>query len=81
MTDEQVLAFDVVVPFNNRRLISDMLRPKLEDRINDRLQTDIIRRNDPAQSELGISVTNAAHTKKRALAERLYLEINGHCPF
>lgn len=81
MTDEQTLTHDVTVPFNNRRLISTMLRPNLQDRINDRLQSDIIRRNNLQQAELGIEVVNAAHTGKRALAEKIYLEINAHSVF
>ena len=81
MTDEQTMAFDVTVPFNNRHLIAMMLKPKKEDRIADRLQKDLIRNNWPEQAALGISVTNVAHDRKRALAERAYLEINSHLPF
>lgn len=81
MTDEQTLVHDVTVPFNNRKLISTMLCPKLQDRINDRLQKDIIHRNNPQQSGLGIEVVNAAHTSTRARLEKLYLEINTRLPF
>lgn len=78
MTDEQTLTFDVTVPFNNRHLMSTMLRPKLQDRINDRLQKDIIKRNNPKQAAIGVDVVNAAHTSRRAFMERAYLEINSH---
>lgn len=80
MTDEQTIAFDVTVPFNNRHLMSTMLRPKLQDRINDRLQKDVIRLNNSNQADLGIEIVNAAHTKKRTLFERAYLELNAHLP-
>lgn len=81
MTDEQALGFEVTVPFNNRRLISLMLKPKLQDRIADRLQRDIISQCNPKQAKMNIHVVNAAHTGKRALLERLYLEINARLPF
>ena len=59
---EHLLSFEISIPYNNRHLVSMMLRPKLNDRINDRLQNDIIVRNNPVQAALNISVTNVAHT-------------------
>ena len=81
LISEQLLSFDVTIPFNNRRLISLMLKPKLEDRIEDRLQKDIIKTNNSTQASLNIDVVNAAHTQKRAKIEKLYLTINSHLPF
>lgn len=78
---EHLLSYEITIPYNNRHLISLMLRPKVSDRINDRLQNDIIALNNPKQAALNISVTNVAHTKKRAALERLYLLINSHSPF
>ena len=78
---EHVLSFDITIPYNNRHLISLMLRPKISDRINDRLQKDIIEFNNPKQASLHIDVVNAAHTDKRALMERAYLFINTHLPY
>lgn len=78
---EHMLSYDITIPFNNRHLISLMLRPKLQDRINDRLQKDIIRTNNPKQAELNISIVNAAHTSKRAFMEKAYLFVNTHLPF
>lgn len=78
---EHLLSHEITIPYNNRHLISLMLRPKVSDRINDRLQNDIIALNNPKQAALNISVTNVAHTKKRAALERLYLLINSHSPF
>lgn len=78
---EHILSYDITIPFNNRQLVYLMLRPKLQDRIADRLQGDIIKVNNPEQDALHIRVVNAAHTRKRALMERLYLFINTHLPF
>lgn len=78
---EHLLSYDVTIPYNNRHLIALMLRPKTSDRINDRLQTDIIALNNPEQASLHISIINAAHTQNRALLERAYLNINSHFPF
>lgn len=78
---EHLLSYEVTVPYNNRHLIALMLRPKTGDRINDRLQTDIITLNNPDQAALNVNVVNAAHTQNRALLERAYLNINSHLPF
>lgn len=77
---EHMLSYDITIPYNNRHLISLMLRPKIPDRINDRLQKDIIEFNNPKQASLHIDVVNAAHTDKRALMERAYLFVNTHLP-
>lgn len=77
---EHILSYDITIPFNNRNLISLMLRAKLEDRILDRLQRDIIMKNNPKQAELNVDIVNAAHTTKRAFMERAYLFINTHLP-
>ena len=81
LTCEHLLSYDVTIPYNNRRLIALMLRPKTADRISDRLQTDIIALNNPKQASLNISVINAAHTHNRAVLEKAYLTINSHLPF
>lgn len=78
---EHMLSYDITIPFNNRHLISLMLRPKLQDRIDDRLQKDIIRTNNSKQAELNINIVNAAHTSKRAFMERVYLLVNTHLPY
>lgn len=78
---EHILSYDISIPFNNRYLISIMLKAKLEDRINDRLQKDIIKTNNQQQFDLNINVVNAAHTSLRAHLEKMYLVINSHLPF
>ncbi len=78
---EHMLSYDITIPFNSRRLIYTMLRPKLQDRIEDRLQKDIIRINNPEQYALNVNVVNVAHTDKRAMLEKMYLNINSHLPF
>lgn len=78
---EHLLSYDVTIPYNNRHLIALMLRPKTVDRINDRLQKDIIALNNPKQAALNVNVVNVAHTHNRAILERAYLNINSHLPF
>lgn len=78
---EHMLSFDITIPYNNRHLISLMLRPVIRDRINDRLQKDIIKYSNPQQALLHIDVVNVAHTDKRALMEKAYLFVNTHLPF
>lgn len=78
---EHMLSYDITIPFNNRRLIDTMLKPKLQDRIEDRLQKDIIKINNPEQAALNIDIVNAAHTNKRAIMEKIYLNVNSHLPF
>lgn len=78
---EHLLSYDITIPYNNRHLVSLMLRPKTNDRINDRLQIDLIALNNPKQALLNVSVTNVAHTRKRAVLEKAYLLINSHLPF
>lgn len=78
---EHMLSYDITIPFNNRYFVALMLRPKLQDRISDRLQKDIIKFNNPKQAELNIDVVNAAHTSKRALIEKIYLFVNTKLPY
>ncbi len=81
LISEHLLSWDITIPFNNRHLISIMLKPKIADRIADRLQTDIIKLNNPIQASMNINIVNAAHTHKRAIAEKIYLAVNSHLPF
>lgn len=78
---EHMLSYDITIPFNNRYLIALMLKPNLRDRISDRLQKDIIEKNNQKQSDLHIDVVNAAHTSKRAIMESVFLFVNTHLPY
>lgn len=81
MTSEHLLSYDITIPFNNRRIVELLLRAPLKNRIEDRLQFDVTRRNNKALSRLNIHIVDVNHTRMRAVIERLYLEFNSHLPF
>ena len=53
----------------------------LNMRIKDGIQKEIIGSTNSAIEETGIHVQDVSHTKKRALIERAYLEVNTRLPF
>lgn len=81
MTGQHVLSYDITIPFNNRRLLEMMLTFPLNMRIRDGIQKEIIHVMNPVIENTGIHVQDVSHTKKRALIERAYLEINSRLPF
>ncbi len=80
LTGEHMLTNEITVPFNNRALLDLMLRTPLEKRMHDHLHKDIMNAMDPRIEALGIHVVNGNETKKRAIFERLYYDINNHLP-
>lgn len=78
---EQMLVFDVTIPFNNRLMLEKMLAVPLEKRISDSIQIDVINKLCPQINETGILVKDFGWTKKRELVERVYWEINHRFPF
>lgn len=81
MVNEHMIAYEVTVPFNNRELCALLLKPSLHDKINDRLQQDIVKVNNSAISDININVVDANHTKVRSYVEKAYFEINTRLPF
>ena len=81
LTGEHMLTNEITVPYNNRVLLDLMLRMPLEKRMHDHLHKDIMNCMDPRIEALGIHVVNGNETKKRALAERLYFDINNLLPW
>ena len=81
MTCEHLFSYDITIPYNNRKIVELLLRAPLQYRIDDRLQQDVIARNNKDIEELNIHVIDVDHTEKRALLERTYLEVNTHLLF
>lgn len=81
ITGEHRYAFDITIPYNNRRLLELLLGAPVEDRISDRLYAMIRSRTDPAVDAAGVAITNLKHTSRRARLEGLYLALHSRLPF
>ena len=81
LTGEHMLTNEITVPYNNRVLLDLMLRMPLDKRMHDHLHKDVMDKMDPRIEALGIHVVNGNETKKRAILERLYFEVNNHLPW
>lgn len=81
ITGEHRFAFDITIPYNNRRLLELLLTVPLRDRMEDRLYAMIRSCTDPDVDAAGVSITNLKHTSRRARIEGLYLAIHSRLPF
>ena len=81
ITGEHRFAFDITIPYNNRRLLELLLCTPVEDRMTDRLYSLIRQKADPAVDSAGVAITNLKHTSRRAKVENLYLAIHSRLPF
>lgn len=81
ITGEQQIAFDITIPYNNRRLLCLFLSAPIEKRINDEMHFDIMKKMNSQIYDSGISVTNIKHTRNRARMEGLYLAVHTKLPF
>ena len=75
LTSEHKVAYDITIPFNNRRYLEKMLTVPLDKRINDSIPKDIIAFRNRQLAECGISVKDIGYTDFRTVLERGYLEI------
>lgn len=80
ITCEHRFAFNITVPYNNRRLMELFLSLPLEKRISDQAHYDMIRELNPKVDATGITITNYNETKSRMRKERLYYLVNTHLP-
>lgn len=81
ITGEQQIAFDITIPYNNRRLLWLLLATPVEKRITDEVHYEIIKKMNSKIYNCGISVVNVKHTQKRAKLERIYLELHSKIYF
>ena len=81
ITGEHKFSFDIVVPYNNRKLLELLLSAPMEARINDSIYTSVRKRMNPSIDNTGIAVTNLKHTKNREKMENIYYMLHTHVPF
>lgn len=81
ISGEHKLAFDITIPYNNRKLLELLLSTPIEARIMDQPHKDIQKMMNKEIYDMGISVTNVKHTDRRANIEKAYLEIHTRIPF
>ena len=81
ITAEHSFSNEIFIPYNNRRLLDEMLRAPLSKRISDEFHEDMIREGNSKISDLGITITNWNETKKRQFFEKVYFKINSFLPF
>ncbi len=73
---EHMFSYDVTVPYNNRHL-SDLLQmPPFEKRLASQTHIDFTNLLCPEIEKTNIAIRDAAHTKKRAVGEKLYYFIS-----
>lgn len=75
LTAEHKVAYDITIPFNNRRYLEKMLTVPLDKRIDDCIPRDIIAHQNRAIAECGIAIKDVGYTDSRTVLERGYLEI------
>lgn len=80
VTGDHRFSFEIDIPYNNRMLLSLLLRASVADRIADRPHAHIRQLNNIEVEGAGILVTNVKHTSMRARLERAYLEIHSRWP-
>lgn len=81
ISGEHKIAFDITIPYNNRKLLELFLMTPLEKRTQDQPHKDIQKLMNSQIYDMNISVTNVKHTLKRAKMERVYLGIHSRIPF
>ena len=72
ITGEHRYSFDITIPYNNRKIFELLLSASIEDRISDRVYTDIRTKMNPAIDLTGVAVTNLKHTERREIIENSY---------
>ena len=81
LTSEHRLAYEITIPFNNRRYIEKMLTVPLEKRIVDQIPKDLIAQMNRNIAETGVVIKDGSHTNLRAFIVRCYLEIMSRIHF
>lgn len=73
--------FDIVIPYNNRRLLDLLLRVPLEYRITDRHHMDLKKHMNRELYDMNIRVVNLNETNFRKKMAGIYFTINSILPF
>lgn len=75
LTSEHRTAYEITVPFNNRRYVEKMLTVPVQRRIVDDIPRDLITERNPEIAKTGVVIKDIEHTNMRARIVRTYLEI------
>lgn len=75
LTAEHRVSYEITIPFNNRKYVELMLTVPESKRITDEIPKDLIAHMNRQITDTQITVKDVAHTDKRALMERIHLEI------
>ena len=78
---EHMFSHDVTVPYNNRHLGDLLLMSPFEKRLASQTHIDFTNLLCPEIEKTNIAVRDAAHTKKRSVAEKLYYFVSCVRPF
>ena len=78
LTIEQMLPYDITVPFNNRNYVELMMKIPLQKRLKDYTPGRLVDINNRKIAETGVRVVDIEHTDRRADTLRLYLRIFSH---
>lgn len=81
ITGEHRYAFDVTIPYNNRKILCLLLSAPIQDRLHDTIYAGIRSLMNPSIDKTGVFVTNLKHTKLREKFENLYFTLHSKVPF
>ena len=73
--------FDIIIPYNNRKLLDTLLRVPLRRRLNDQLHLDMKKMLNEELYNMNIRVVNLNETDRRKKLVNLYFTVNSRLPF
>ncbi|MDD5923654.1 MAG: hypothetical protein PUC88_02560 [Clostridia bacterium] len=76
ITGEHRYSFDITIPYNNRKILELLLSASIDDRISDKVYSELRQALYPKIDGTGIAITNLKHTSLRAKLENLYYILN-----
>ena len=78
---EHRLAYEITIPFNNRRYLAKMMTVPIQKRKTDCIPNDLIQLMNPKIAETEIKIKDADHTFSWTAKLRIYLEIMSRIRF
>ena len=72
ITGEHRYSSEIMIPYNNRLLLTIFLSAPIEDRISNAVYDEIRKQFNPQIDATGVGVVNLLHTERRARLEDLY---------
>lgn len=75
LTAEHKYAYDITIPYNNRRLLKTMFEVPLKKRLDSSIQKDTVHKLEPRIENAGCFVKNLEHTKIWTVMIKTYLSV------